>query len=171
MKKWLLSGLLACGLTLSFAANAMAEIAVGIVDMMGAIEKTEADGVLKKLKTETESRQSKLKASEKKLLAFQQEIKESASVLSEDKLREKANQYQQMLLELQQEMAKYEQEMAEMRAKLLGDVQKKMTSITSDIAKERKLDLVLERNEGGVVYFKPSYDLTDELIKRYKAKK
>lgn len=171
MKKWLISGLMACGLTLGFAANAMAEIAVGIVDMMGAIEKTEADGVLKKLKTETESRQNKLKASEKKVLAFQQEIKESASVLSEDKLREKANEYQQMLIALQTDAQKYEQEMLEMRTKLLGEVQKKMTSIASDIAKERKLDLVLERNEGGVVYFQASYDLTDELVKRYKAKK
>ena len=171
MKKWLISGLMACGMTLGFAANAMADIAVGIVDMMGAIEKTEADGVLKKLKTETESRQNKLKASEKKVMAFQQEIKESASVLSEDKLREKAAEYQQMLVSLQNDMQKYEQEMLEMRTKLLGEVQKKMTSITSDIAKERKLDLVLERNEGGVVYFQASYDLTDELIKRYKAKK
>ena len=171
MKKWFISGLLACGLTFGFASNAMADLSVGIVDMMGAIEKTESDGVLKKLKTETETRQNKLKASEKKLLAFQQEVKESASVLSEDKIREKAQQYQQMMLELQQEMQKYEQEMIEMRGKLLGEVQKKMTSITSDIAKERKLDLVLERNEGGVVYFQQSFDLTDELIKRYKAKK
>ncbi|MBQ9815942.1 MAG: OmpH family outer membrane protein [Proteobacteria bacterium] len=170
MKKWLLSSLLACGLTFGFAANAMAEIAVGIVDMMGAIEQTESNGVLKKLKSETETRQNKLKASEKKVLAFQQEVKESASVLSEEKLREKAQEYQQMMLELQKEMQTYEQEMLEMRGKLLGEVQKKMTSIASDIAKEKKLDLVLERNEGGVVYYKESFDITAELVKRYKAK-
>ena len=57
-----------------------------------------------------------------------------------------------------------------MRGKLLGEVQKKMTSIASDIAKEKKLDLVLERNEGGVVFYKQSFDITDELVKRYKAK-
>ena len=148
----------------------MAEIAVGIVDMMGAIEQTESNGVLKKLKSETETRQNKLKASEKKVLAFQQEVKESASVLSEEKLREKAQEYQQMMLELQKEMQTYEQEMLEMRGKLLGEVQKKMTSIASDIAKEKKLDLVLERNEGGVVYYKESFDITAELVKRYKAK-
>ena len=171
MKKWLISGLMACGMTLGFAANAMADIVVGVVDMMSAIEKTESDGVLKKLKSETESRQNKLKASEKKLMSFQQEVKDQQSLLSEDKLREKAAQYQQMLIELQQEMQKYDQELLEMRTKMLGEVQKKMSSITADIAKERKLDIVLERNEGGVVYFQPSFDITDELIKRYKAKK
>lgn len=171
MKKWLLSGILACGMTLGFAAQAMADIAVGIVDMKGAVEKTEANGVLKKLKDETASRQSKLKESEKKLVAFQQEVKESASVLSEEKMREKAAQYQQMMLELQKQMQTYEQEMLEMSNKLLGEVQKKMTTIASDIAKERKLDLLIERTEGGVVYFQSSYDITDELVKRYKASK
>ena len=160
MKKWLLSGLLACGMTFGFAAQAMADIVVGIVDMKGAVEKTEANGVLKKLKE-----------GEKKLMAFQQEIKESASVLSEDKLREKAAQYQQMMLDLQKQMQTYEQEMLEMSNKLLGEVQKKMTSISSDIAKERKIDLLIERTEGGVVYFQSSFDITDELVKRYKAGK
>ena len=171
MKKWFMSGLLACGLMFSYAADALAEISVGIVDMMGAIEKTEADGVLKKLKSETESRQAKLKASEKKIIALQQEAQENAAVWSEDKRREKAAEYQQMVMELQQEVQKYEQEMVEMRAKLLGEVQKKMSTITADIAKEKKLDLVLERNEGGVVFFQTSFDITDELVKRYKAAK
>lgn len=170
MKRWFLSGLLACGLAFGYAADACADLVVGVVDMMGAVEKTESDGVLKKLKSETESRQKKLKKSEEKVLAFQQEIKESQSVLSEEKLREKAAQYQQMMIELQQEMQTYEKEMLEMRNKMLGEVQKKMTSIASDIAKERKIDLLIERNEGGVVYFKESFDITDELIKRYKAK-
>lgn len=171
MKKWLLSGLLACGMTFGFAANAMADIVVGVVDMMSAVEQTEKDGVLKKLKNETETRQNKLKASEKKVMAFQQEVKESASVLSEDKLREKAAEYQQMMLELQKEMQVYEKEMMEMQAKLMGEVQKKMTAISIEIAKEKRMDLLLERNEGGVVYFNNTFDITAELVKRYKAAK
>lgn len=171
MKKWFISGLLACGLTFSFATNAFAELIVGVVDMMGAVEQTESNGVLKKLKTETESRQAKLKASEKKVVAFQQEVKESAAVLSEDKLREKAAEYQQMMVDIQKEAQTYEQEMMEMRTKLLGEVTKKMTSIATDIAKERKMDLLVEKTEGGVVYFKDTFDITDELVKRYKAAK
>ncbi len=170
MKKWFLSGLLACGLTLGYAANAFADLIVGVVDMRSAVEKTESDGVLKKLKKETETRQNKLKASEKKILAFQQDIKENGAMLSQEKLQEKANEYQQMMVDLQKEMQTYEQELAELQAKLLGGVQKKMSEIAADIAKERKIDLLLERNEGGVVYFQPSFDITDELIKRYKAK-
>ncbi len=170
MKKWLLSGLLACGVTFGYVADAFADLVVGVVDMRGAVEKTESDGVLKKLKKETETRQNKLKASEKKLIAFQQDVKENAAMLSQEKLQEKATEYQQMLMDLQKEMQTYEQELAELQGKLLGGVQKKMTEIATEIAKERKIDLLLERSEGGVVYFQPSFDITDELIKRYKAK-
>ena len=58
-----------------------------------------------------------------------------------------------------------------METKLLGEVQKKMVTISSDIAKEKNLDLLLERSEGGVVYFQTSFDVTDELVKRYKGGK
>lgn len=171
MKKILIPVLAFICFSFAFSTAALAQIKVGIVDMMSAIELTEKDGALKKLKAETEKRQNKLKGSEKKLLAFKQEIEESASMLSEDKLREKAAQYQQMMIELQRDVQTYEQEMMEMRNKLLGDVQTKMSKITTDIAKEKSLDIVLERNEGGVVYFQDSFDLTTELVKRYKAAK
>jgi len=171
MKKLLVACLASLGFMLCFSANAMAELKIGVVDMMSAIEQTEKDGVIKRLKSETEKRQNKLKASERKLLQFKQEIEESAAVLSEDKLREKAGQYQQMMLDLQREMQTYEQEMLDMRTKLLGDVQTKMGKISTDIARERGFDLLIERNEGGVIFVKPSFDVTDELIKRYKAAK
>ncbi len=171
MKKVVFTCLASLALTFGVSANAMADIKVGIVDMKDAIQKTESDGVLKKLKTEAETRQTKLKENEKKLLAFKQEIEESASVLSQDKLREKAAQYQQQVLEFQNQMQTYQQEMIEMETKLLGEVQKKMITISSDIAKEKNLDLLLERSEGGVVYFQTSFDVTDELVKRYKGGK
>ena len=171
MKKVVLTCLASLALSFGISSNAMADIKVGIVDMKGAIEKTESDGVLKKLKTEAETRQKKLEASKKKLLAFKQEIEESASVLSQDKLREKAAQYQQQMLDLEKEMQTYQQEMIELETKLLGDVQQKMFTISTAIAKEKSLDLLLERSQGGVVYFQPSFDVTDELIKRYKAAK
>ena len=84
---------------------------------------------------------------------------------------QKGAHYQQMMLELQKEMQTYEKEMMEMQTRLMGEVQKKMQAISTDIAKERKLDLLLERNEGGVVYFNSTFDITSELVKRYKAGK
>ena len=43
--------------------------------------------------------------------------------------------------------------------------------MTKEIAKERSYSLVFERNEAAILHGDPSMDLTDELIKRYNAKK
>lgn len=45
----------------------------------------------------------------------------------------------------------------------------KMKKIAVAIGQERGYSLVLEVTEGGVVYWQPSIDVTDELIKRYNA--
>ena len=171
MKKVVLTCLASLALTFGVSSSAMADIKVGVVDMKTAVEQTESDGVIKTLKAEAETRQKKLAESEKKVLAFKQEIEESASVLSQDKLREKAAEYQQKVLEFQNEMQTYQREMVELETKLLGGVQDKMIKISNDIAKEKGLDLLLERSQGGVIYFQSSFDVTDELVKRYKAAK
>ena len=171
MKKVVLTCLASLALTFGAASNAMADIKVGVVDMRAAMEQTESEGVIKTLKTEAETRTKKLAETEKKVLAFKQEIEENASVLSQEKLREKANEYQRMLMDYQTEMQTYQREMVELETKLLGGVQDKMLKISNEIATEKGLDLLLERSSGGVVYFQPSFDLTAELVKRYKAAK
>ena len=171
MKKVVLTCLASLALTFGVSSSAMADIKVGVVDMKTAVEQTESDGVIKTLKAEAETRQKNLAESEKKVLAFKQEIEESASVLSQEKLREKAAEYQQKVLEFQNEMQTYQREMVELETKLLGGVQDKMIKISNDIAKEKGLDLLLERSQGGVIYFQSSFDVTDELVKRYKAAK
>ncbi len=171
MKKLVLACLASLALSTGFAANAMADIKVGIVDMRAAVEQTEENGVLKKLKSEADTRRKTLEADQKALLALKQDIEANQAILSPEKLREKAAEYQESLLKLQQKMQTYEQEMAELQAKQLGEVQKKMMKISEEIAKEKSLDLILEHSAGGVVYFNSSFDVTPELVKRYKAAK
>jgi len=46
-----------------------------------------------------------------------------------------------------------------------------MQQLAADIAKENDLDLMIEKNEGAVIYFQASSDYTPELIRRYEAAK
>ena len=66
----------------------------------------------------------------------------------------------------------YQQSEGEMQQAYQGAMETliaKMKTITQSIATERAYTLVIEVNEGGVVYTAPSIDITDELIKRYNA--
>ncbi len=166
--------LLALGLlvVLGLSQSAMAgEFKVGVVDFNRALDATEKDGALKKLQRDAEKRQSKLKDQEKAIVALEQEIQDSGPLLSQEKLREKMAAYQQMALEYRKTAITFEQEFAETRAKVLGEIQQKMAAISVSIAQDNKLDFMVERNEGAVLYFKNSFDYTDELIKRYEAQK
>ena len=172
MKKTIITIIATLSLLFVASGFAMAQsVSVGIVDFMLALEKTEKDGALKKLKNEVDKRQKKLTNLEKQIMTTEQEIKENAAVLSEDKMREKMGGYQELILEYRKTAMTYEQEIAEQRAKVLGGIQTKMAEIAAEIAKEKKLDLVIEKNEGAVIFNKPALDFTDELIKKYEATK
>lgn len=171
MKKSIFVGVATLCFCAFFASNAFADFTVGVVDFMAAIEKTEKDGALKTLKADFDKRQNQLKDSEKKILAIEQDIKDNSAVLSEDKLREKMANYQNLVRDYQKNALSYEQELAEKRNKVLGTIQEKMTKISQDIAKEKGLDLMVEKNDGAVIFSKSGMDYTDELIKRYKAGK
>ncbi|MFA5624105.1 MAG: OmpH family outer membrane protein [Bradymonadales bacterium] len=155
----------------TFASNAFAEFKVGIVDFMLAIEKTEKDGALKTLKADFDKRQNQLKAAERKIIAIEQDIKDNSAVLSEDKLRDKMGEYQTLVRDYQKDALAFEQELGEKRNKVLGKIQDKMTKISADIAKEKGLDIMIEKNDGAVIFSKSGMDYTDELITRYKSAK
>ena len=63
-----------------------------------------------------------------------------------------------------------EGEVQQTYAMLMEDLIGKMREVTTQIAKEKGYDLVVEVTEGGVVYVNPTHDITAELIKRFDAK-
>lgn len=157
-------------LVLSTAAHA-GDLKVGIVDFTRALEATESDGALSKLKKEVADKKAQLKSLETEILAMEEDLKMNGAMLSEEKKKEALMGYQRKAYEFQQMMVKFEQEINQRRAEVLGKIHQKMSLISNEIAKEKKLDLMFERNEGAVLYFNGSFDYTDELIKRYQAQK
>ena len=92
-------------------------------------------------------------------------------MLSEDKAKELLASYQQKAVEYRKTVYTYEQEFAEKRNDVLGKIHQVMQQLAADIAKENDLDLMIEKNEGAVIYFQASSDYTPELIRRYEAAK
>ncbi|MDX9720812.1 MAG: OmpH family outer membrane protein, partial [Myxococcota bacterium] len=148
-----------------------AELKVGIVDFKRAIADTESDGALKRLKEDKDKRQKKLDELEKAIVGLEAELEEQGSLLSKEKLKEKLVDYQQKTYEYRTTLVQFEQEFAQKSAEVLGEVQRKMQEISVSIAQDNGLQLLIERNEGAVLYFDAQFDFTDELIKRYKAAK
>jgi Skp family chaperone for outer membrane proteins len=62
-------------------------------------------------------------------------------------------------------------ELQEFRFRLFTKVQDEVMPIIEGLGKERNLDIVFDLASSGAVYFNPTIDLTEEVIKRYNASK
>lgn len=147
------------------------ELKVGIVDFARALKSTEgAGGALAKLEGDASERAKALRSLEDEILVMEQEIKENSQVYSEEKKMEVYMAYRKKVAEYREAVVRNQAEFDEQRNKVLGAIQQTMQQISVEIAQDKKLDLMLERNEGAVIYFDNAFDFTDELISRYEAR-
>jgi outer membrane protein len=61
--------------------------------------------------------------------------------------------------------------MQELQVRTLERIQNELIPIIEQARKDLGLDLIFDITKGGVVYFNPALDITDELIRRYDATK
>ena len=70
-------------------------------------------------------------------------------------------------MELQNEYVQYQQELSQKEGELTQKILEKMQAILRRIGQTDGYTLILEANEGGVVWVPSNLDLTDVLIQRY----
>ncbi len=152
------------------AGDALAEVKVAVVDFQRALnEVKEADGVRKKLEGMYGERKTAIEKMQKSLEAQRAELEKQAAILSDSARKQKEEEFMRSQMEFQQTYGRYESEMQGAYYSAMEQFIEKMRKIAVAIGQERGYTLVLEATEGGVVYYQPSIDVTDELIKRYNA--
>ena len=156
-------------LVLAGSANTgYAQVKIGVVDLQRAINETE-DGrqAKRRLKKLFDERQKSLDAKQNTLKAQKESLERQQDVLSEDALRKKAEKFQADVMELQQEYMQYQQELSAKEQELTQKILEKMQQILRRIGQTEGYTLIIEANEGGVVWVPSNLDLTDVLIQRY----
>mgnify|MGYP001811669587 FL=1 len=156
-------------MVLAGSANiAAAQAKIGVVDLQRAINETEDGRQAKRRLTKLfEERQKSLDAKQNSLKAQKESLERQQGVLSEDAFRKKAEKFQQELMELQNEYMQYQQELSSKEGELTQKILEKMQVILRRIGQTDGYTLIMEANEGGVVWVPSNLDLTDILIQRY----
>ncbi len=151
-----------------FATTVDAQVKIGVVDLQRAINETE-DGrqAKRRLKKLFDERQKSLNAKQESLKAQKDSLERQQDVLSEDALRKKVEQYQADLMDLQNEYVQYQQELSTKEGELTQKILEKMQGILRRIGQTDGYTMIIEANEGGVVWVPANLDLTDVLIQRY----
>jgi outer membrane protein len=150
------------------ANTGQAQVKIGVVDLQRAINETE-DGrqAKRRLKKLFDERQKSLDQKQNQLKAQKESLERQQDVLSEDALRKKAEVFQAEVMELQQEYMQYQQELSAKEQELTQKILEKMQGILRRIGQTEGYTLIIEANEGGVVWVPSNLDVTDVLIQRY----
>jgi outer membrane protein len=141
---------------------------IAVVDLQRAMNETE-DGRRAKarLKRLFKRRQQTLDKRQRELKALKEEIERQKSVLSREALQKRVEEYQKAFIELQSTYVEYQRELAQKEAALTREIIARMERILRRIGQAEGYTLIIERNEGGVVWVPSNLDLTDVVIQRY----
>lgn len=160
--------LVAALLLASFAPRLTAQMRIAVVDLQRAMNETEdgrrAKARLKRLFTK---HQQDLDKRQQDIKALQQDLEQQAKVLSQEARQKRVEDLQKQVVELQGLYVQYQRELAEKEAEMTQQIIGRMEQILRRIGQTEGYTMIVERNEGGVVWMPSNLDLTDVVIQRY----
>lgn len=147
-------------------AQSSGTLRIGVVDLQRTLKETHAGkAAKKKLEADKAKKQRELDARQKKLQRQAAQLEKQKAVLKPDVLRKRKAKLQQDFVELQDTYMKLQQGLQQMEAQLVQEIFRKASPVINKIAKQRGLSLVVEKNEGAVLYNIPALDITSEVNK------
>lgn len=154
----------------AYAAPDKSGARVGLIRMQEAIKDTKdgkkAETILRK---EIDDRQKKLQAEGQKIQAAMEELRKQGMVMDEKSRAEKEAAIQKQMMAFEESKARNDQEFRKKDQEVSEPIIKKLRTVVSDVAKEKGYSLVIDASS--VVYAETGDDMTEEVIKRYDAKK
>ena len=146
------------------------EVKFGYVDMQRALGETE-DGRKAKanLKKIFDQKQKELDEQQEDLKKAIEDLDKKRTLLPADKVHEKETELQGRMQKVQQTYLRHQQDLSAKEQEATGKIFERMNRIIYKIAQAENFTMILDKTQGGIVFAKPSLDLTNDLIRRYNA--
>ena len=146
------------------------ELKLGYVDLQRALSETE-DGRKAKanLKKIFDQKQKELDEQQEELKKAVEDLDKKRTLLPADKVREKEAELQGRMQKVQQTYLRHQQDLQAKEQEATSKIFERMNKILGKIALAENFTMILDKTQGGIVFAKPSLDLTNDLIRRYNA--
>lgn len=155
---------------LMFTAPAFAETKIAYVDLQKALNLSKAGTQAKSdISSLVKKYEAEFKGMQEELMKKKGELEKQAALLSDSAKAEKEREYQRDVTELQRFQKDVKDELQQKDAEHTKRILNELFEILQKMGKDGKYTMILEKNEGAVIYAAESVDLTDELIKTYDA--
>ena len=156
--------LLSAALVLTPLWAAAADFKVGVVDGMDVVSKSAAGkGVQDAIKRKSEELGKPFAQKRADLAKEVEEFQKQASVMKEDARKTKAAELEKKMQDFQKQGGDAEKQLQQFQEQQLAPLFQKLEGAVKAVAQQEKLDMVLDKRNGGLLYMDPKLDITDKV--------
>ena len=174
MKKTTTRTLLLLSLFVAAVASGYAQSVpkLAVINSQEVLEKSaEGKRVIARLQEKDKSNQGVLTKIDDEINQLQTRINTQRLTLAEEALYNMNADLQKKQTDRKRVAEDAVRDFQDLQMKLFNKVQSELIPIIEALGKEKGFDLILDLAKSGAVYFNPTVDLTEEVIKRYDASK
>ena len=138
---------------------------IGLADLNGILRAADANKKVRELlDTQRQKFQDEFSVVEAELQQTERDLMSKRELLSADEYDKQIKAFQQRVTQLQKDIQRKRQAIDNAYQKAQSDIRSKALSIIAEIAREAKLDLVLNRDSS--LIFLPHLNISDEVLTR-----
>ena len=144
---------------------------IGVMDMQKALQTVEAGKKAKsQLEKDFNTKKKMLQDEEGAIRKLTEEFKKQSLVMNDESKGKKQQEIQERIMKFQENTARSQSEIQAKESELTAPIVKNLRELLKEIATKKGLTIVLDKNEGNVLFAADSLDLTPEAVNAYNAK-
>lgn len=152
-------------------ASAASAVKIGVVDFQKILTtSTHGKRATDELNKKGKGMEADMKAKETELLDLQKKFEKDSLVMSKDKKEEKQKELRTKFNDFKNTRAEYMRDFKELQATHFNKIRSDVLAVTAEIGKKEGFTIVIEKNEGGIMYFDGALDITNKIISEYNKK-
>ena len=145
---------------------------IGVINSQDVLERSaEGKRVIARLQEKDKSNQGILTKFDDEINQLQTRINTQRLTLAEEALYNMNTDLQKKQTDRKRLAEDAVRDFQDLQVKLFNKVQSELIPIIEALGKEKGIDLILDLQKSGAVYYNPSVELTEDVIKRYDASK
>jgi outer membrane protein len=156
------------GLVFGSLGLAAADTKIGVVDSSDILGKSaQGKAVQETLKRKSEELGKNLQKQEQEIGKAMEDFRKQSGVMKEEAKKKRQEELTKQANEFQRRVADADKQMGLLEQKEMEPLLKKLEQAVNDVAKENKIDLVVDKRRSGLLYMAPALDLTEKVRSRF----
>ena len=163
LQRWLLALLLTL-----MAMPVAADMKIGVVDLRQAVFSSKAaEDFSMLLQGQMQEDEERVRQARDEAQQLQRRLESDGAMMSDSERQRLESEFQQKAQRFQQLQGQFEQAVTQRQQQFIQQASPLVDAAMEEILEERDLDMILPSE--AVIYVRPDYDLTEELIERLNA--